>query len=194
MIQLVLSSLKSSWYSLISPPDLIKWVNLLLLDFQASTNHCGNLSSRFNVSRGCRQGDPIAPYLFILAVELLAHKLRSDPRVQGFGFGTLTHVLDIYADDLTIYLSPNELNLQNVLDIIREFFHLSGLKISVSKTKAVWFGKNADSDIKLCREENLVWTRTFTLLGLEFDNKLENMDRNYFDKIQNIEKMLQGWL
>ena len=145
------------------PPDLIKWVNLLLLNFKASINHCGNLSSRFNISRGCRQGDPIAPYLFILAVELLAHKLRTDTRVQGFKFGNLTHVLDLYADDLTIYLTPSEQNLQHVLDIIRDFFHLSCLKISVSKTKAVWFGKDADSDIKLCREENLVWTRTFTL-------------------------------
>ena len=125
-------------------------MNLLLLDFKATINHCGNLSSRFNISRGCRQGDPIAPYLFIIAVELLAHKLRTDTRVQGFNFGNLTHVLDLYADDLTIYLTPSEQNLQHVLDIIRSFFHLSCLKISVSKTKAVWFGKDADSDIKLC--------------------------------------------
>ena len=111
------------------PPDLIKWVNLLLLDFKATINHCGNLSSRFNISRGCRQGDPIAPYLFIIAVELLAHKLRTDTRVQGFNFGNLTHVLDLYADDLTIYLTPSEQNLQHVLDIIRSFFHLSCLKI-----------------------------------------------------------------
>ena len=75
-----------------------------------------------------------------------------------------------------------------------DFFHLSCLKISVSKTKAVWFGKDADSDIKLCKDENLVWTRTFTLLGLEFDNKLENMKRKYLEKIGKIDKMLQGWL
>ena len=144
--------------------------------------------------RGCRQGDPIAPYLFIIAVELLAHKLRTDTRVKGFRFENLTHVLDLYADDLTIYLTPGEQNLQAVLDIIRGFFHLSCLKISVSKTKAIWFGKDADCNLKLCKDENLVWTRKFTLLGLDFDNKLEEMKTNYFDKIQNIEKMLQGWL
>jgi hypothetical protein len=31
-------------------------------------------------------------------------------------------------------------------------------------------------------------------LGLEFDNKLEQMNQNYFEKIKDIEKMLQGWL
>ena len=156
-------------------------MNLLLLDFQASINHCGNISPRFNISRGCRQGDPIAPYLFIIAVELLAHKLRSDTGVKGFDFGgDLTHVLDLYADDLTIYLTPGEQNLQKVLDIIRNFFHLSCLKISVTKTKAIWFGKDADNDLKLCRAENLVWTRNFTLLGLEFDNKLEQMEKKLF--------------
>ena len=176
------------------PPDLVKWVNLLLNNFQASINHCGNLSGRFNIGRGCRQGDPIAPYLFILALELLAHKIRMDTRVKGFCYGNLTHVLDLYADDLTIYLTPSEQNLQTVLDIIRDFFHLSCLKISVSKTKAIWFGKDCDSNIKLCKEENLVWTTKFTLLGLEFDNKLEDMERNYSEKINEIEKMLQGWL
>ena len=121
--------------------NLIQWVNLLLQNFQASLNHCGNISPRFNIGRGCRQGDPIAAYLFIIAVELLAHKLRTDTGVKGFDFGNLTHVLDLYADDLTIYLSPSEQNLINVLKIIKDFYHLSCLKISVSKTKAVLFGK-----------------------------------------------------
>ena len=151
-------------------------------------NHCGNISERFDIGRGCRQGDPIASYLFILCIEILAHKLRTDTSVKGFRFENLTHVLDLYADDLTIYLTPCEQNLQSVLDIIRGFFHLSCLKISVSKTKAIWFGKDADCNVKLCKNENLIWTRRFTLLGLEFDNKLEEMKMNYFEKIQNIEK------
>ena len=141
------------------PPDMIKWVQLLLLDFQASINHCGNISPRFNINRGCRQGDPIAAYLFILAVELLAHKLRTDPREVGFDFGNLTNILDMYADDLSIYLTPSEQNLQAVLDIIKSFFHLSCLQISVTKTKAIWFGKDADCELILCPNENLVWDK-----------------------------------
>ena len=106
----------------------------------------------------------------------------------------MTHALDLYADDLTIYLSPSEQNLKNVLKIIKDFYHLSCLKISVTKTKAVWFGSAADSEQILCPDDGLVWTKNFSLLGLEFDNKLEQMDQNYFEKIKDIEKMLNGWL
>ena len=174
--------------------NLIQWVNLLLQNFQASINHCGNISSRFNISRGCRQGDPIAAYLFIIAVELLAHKIRTDIGVKGFEFGNLTNVLDLYADDMTIYLKPCEQNLKNVLKIIKNFYHLSCLKISVSKTKAVWFGSAADSDQIFCPNEALIWSKEFTLLGINFDNKLEKMDQNYFEKINDIEKLLNRWL
>ena len=127
-------------------------------------------------------------YLFIIAVELLAHKIRTDTGVKGFEFGNLTNVLDLYADDMTIYLKPCEQNLKNVLKIIKNLYHLSCLKISVSKTKAVWFGSAADSDQIFCPNEGLIWSKEFTLLGINFDNKLEGMDQNYFDKINDIEK------
>ena len=68
------------------------------------------------------------------------------------------------------------------------------MQISISKTKAVWFGKEADSNRIFCSDENLVWAKKFTLLGLDFDNKLEQMDQNYFEKIKDINKLLQGWL
>ena len=176
------------------PADLIKWISLMLNNFQASVNHCGNISERFNIGRGCRQGDPLAPYLFIMAIEFLAHRLREDQGVKGFAFKeNIMHTLDIYADDMTVYIHPSSENLRNVLRVIKEFYHLSGLKVSVSKTKAVWFGNKANSDEILCPEENLVWAKNFTLLGIDFTADLKNMEQNYFAKIEDLQKTLNSW-
>ena len=42
--------------------------------FQAVTTTSGNISRRKNVCRGCRQWDPIAGYLFIMAIEIKINK------------------------------------------------------------------------------------------------------------------------
>ena len=153
-----------------------------------------NLSQRFDISRGCRQGDPIAPYLFLIAVEFLAHKLRNNVQIKGFNFGQNTsHMMDLYADDLTIYLAPDDQSLKTVIETLKSFYKLSCLKININKTKAVWFGSAAGSDMTLCPDEGLDWTDTFTLLGIQFDSKLEKMEVNYATKLEEIRKLLHSW-
>ena len=53
-----------------------EWIKILLgmnpnSNFQAVTNVNGKISNRLNVAQGCRQGDPIPGYLFILAIKVL---------------------------------------------------------------------------------------------------------------------------
>ena len=173
---------------------IIKWINILLNNFSCVINLSGNISKKFDIGRGCRQGDPIASYLFIICIEILALKLRMDNSVKGFKVGNLSHLLEMYADDCTIFLSPEESNLRNTVQILHEFYKESGLKISVSKTKAIWFGLGCDFTHKLCPDIPLVWDSDFKLLGIDFDNKLEKMERNYTTKFQEIEKLLNCWL
>ena len=84
--------------------SLTKWVEILLHNFSAVINHCGNISPKFNIGRGARQGDPIVSYLFIICIEILAHKLRFDEKIQGFKMQNLIHTLELYADDCSIFL------------------------------------------------------------------------------------------
>ena len=96
-----------------------------------------------------RQGDPIACYLFIICIEFLAHRLCNDTDIEGFNFEGFSHLLEIYADDLTVFLTPSAKSLRKIVEILESFHKLSGLKISVTKTKAIWFGSNANSNNKL---------------------------------------------
>ena len=41
----------------------------------------------FELQRGVRQGDPISPYLFIIAAEALAIAIRSRTDIQGLSIG-----------------------------------------------------------------------------------------------------------
>ena len=174
--------------------SLIKWVDLLLHNFSAVVNHCGNISKKLNIGRGARQGDPIASYLFIICIEVLAHKLRSDPKIKGFQLENLIQTLEMYADDCTIFLQPSAENLRNAVETLTNFFRLSGLKISVTKTKAIWFGKNCSNLNNLCADLKLDWDSKFTLLGIDFQNNLEGMENNFVKKIEEIQKLLNCWI
>ena len=54
---------------------IIHWINPILSDFSTQTLVNGHLGEIIELLRGCRQGDPIAGYLFILTIEILLIKL-----------------------------------------------------------------------------------------------------------------------
>ena len=41
------------------------------------------MTEYFRLLRGCRQGDPILPYIFVLCAEVLSHMIKIDINIKG---------------------------------------------------------------------------------------------------------------
>ena len=171
--------------------DFIDWIKLFIYNFFANTIHAGNISNRFLLGRGTKQGDPISSLLFILCVEILA--LKIDKEMEGLKVGNCRVKKTMYADDLTLFLEYSEADLRKAIEILKKFYKLSGLQINLSKTQVVVFGNIPNQDLILCSDLNLTWHPEFKLLGIFFDSKLENMYTNYEKAMDKIKSVMNNW-
>lgn len=63
------------------------------------------LSASFEINRRVTQGDPLSPYLFIIAVELLAVAIHSCSEINGIKIDSKEFKMVQYADDSTAFVS-----------------------------------------------------------------------------------------
>ncbi|KAG0780446.1 hypothetical protein G6F21_012130 [Rhizopus arrhizus] len=66
------------------PPSIVQSLSTLFFNTGLHINVNGFLSSPVLQHRGLRQGDPISPVLFNLAIEPLLRRILSDPHFSGF--------------------------------------------------------------------------------------------------------------
>ena len=149
----------------------------------------------FPIERGCRQGDPIAPYLFLLVVEVLSCLIIGSSDITGIKIGNTTFKITQFADDTTLILDGTLNSLQSALNILKIFGELSGLKMNCEKTKLIWIGSEVTSLKKLNVTHNLHWGDTnFTLLGIKFSCDLTNLPKlNYQNTLDSAKKVLKCW-
>lgn len=97
----------------------------------------GYSSQPFNICRGTRQGCPLSPLVFVLAIEPLAIKICACPDIKGIECRDREHKSLFFADDILMVLSAPITSLPNLYEILQPFSAISGLKINVDKSKAL---------------------------------------------------------
>lgn len=89
------------------PFTFINWVKSCITSTWFSISLNGSLAGIFKVQKGLQQGNPISPYLFVLAVEVLSQLLDRAAQEGRIGYHprckklSLTHLC--FVDDLLIF-------------------------------------------------------------------------------------------
>jgi mannosylglycoprotein endo-beta-mannosidase len=121
----------------------IHWVRSLYHSASSSIKLNGVVGSSFPLARSVRQGCPLAPYLFILATDILGHMLE-DQRfgVKGLSLPRGGHILEqTFVDDTALFLQSSRANMEKSQEVLNIFCKTSGTKVNWTKSAAIWASK-----------------------------------------------------
>lgn len=120
-------------------PDMfLHWLSSCICTTRFMVGYNGTVNGYFKGPRGLRQGDPLSPYLFVIAMNCLSHMLNEVASSSRLKYHSkckkikLTHLS--FADDLLIFIEGNIESVQCVLQVLKEFEERSGLAVSIQKT------------------------------------------------------------
>ncbi|GJU48131.1 RNA-directed DNA polymerase, eukaryota, reverse transcriptase zinc-binding domain protein [Tanacetum coccineum] len=171
------------------PAKWLNWIKGCLSSSRASILVNGSPTKEFSLERGLRQGDPLSPFLFIIAMEGLhvAMDTAMDHGLfRGMSIGLneyrLSHLL--YADDAIFLGEWDENNIKNLITILNCFYLVSGLRLNLSKSNLHGIGVTSHEVSRLANITGCAAARIpFRYLGLPVGS---NMGR-----IQNWNEMIQ---
>nr|XP_043616166.1 uncharacterized mitochondrial protein AtMg01250-like [Erigeron canadensis] len=162
------------------PSKWCSWIYGILSSARAAVLINGAPTFEFKCGKGMRQGDPISPFLFLLAMEgfsCLVNNATSSSSLSGLRLPNegpiISHLL--YADDCSFVGAWSMGHIYKVERILRVFYLCSGLKINLGKSNLFGIGVD-NNEVKMaaklfkCKEGTL----PFKYLGLRIGG---NMNR-----------------
>ncbi|KAJ0440973.1 putative RNA-directed DNA polymerase [Helianthus annuus] len=167
------------------PLKWISWIKGCLVSGMGSVLINGSPTKEFKYKRGLRQGDPLSPFLFIIAMEvvtLFINRLVNLGLFKGCqlpnGGPNITHLC--YADDVVFIGLWSEDNIIALNRLLRWLCLVSGLKINRRKCKIFGIGvENNEVERLACKVKCDVGSLPFEYLGIPIG---ANMKRAKFWK------------
>ncbi|KAJ9564655.1 hypothetical protein OSB04_000621 [Centaurea solstitialis] len=158
----------------------------------------GSPTSEFRMEKGVRQGDPLAPFLFILAAEGLNVAIQEAIRknlFRGVRLGNSVEDVSIlqFADDTIFVGEWDDENAVSLIRILKCFELSSGLKINLNKCRVLGVSTSREEIARMarklrCKEDSF----PFHYLGIPVGGNM-NLIKNWQPLIDKFKKRLSIW-
>lgn len=137
------------------PAKFLRWIELCITTPSFSVQVNGELAGYFQNARGLRQGCSLSPYLFVLCMNVLSHKIDKAVKIGKFKFHprckglSLTHLC--FADDLMVFVEGTKESIEGALSVFGRFAKCSGLSISIEKSTIFMAGVAEEERSRILR-------------------------------------------
>lgn len=155
------------------PYKFISWIMACVTTVNYTILFNGETSEPFNAAKGLRQGDPISPFLFAIAMEYLIRGLNSLKMSKEFKFHPrcaklgVTHLC--FADDLRRGDLPSITALNQCFNT---FSRASGLQSNIGKSSIYFGGVTQGVKDNILKEMGFVLSELpFKYLGIPLSTK-----------------------
>ena len=122
------------------PSKYRDWISTLLSTSSSHVLLNGITGDPIKHGRGLRQGDPLSPLLFMLAIDPLHHilcKATAQGQLHKLQGRIPTVCTSIYADDAAIFMKPKKEDVQFLANALVQFGNATGLVTNCAKSQVV---------------------------------------------------------
>ena len=100
----------------------------------------------FSLRSGTRQGCPLSPLLFNIALEVPATAIREEKEIKRIQIGKEEVKFSLFADDMILYIENPKDSIRKLLELISEFSKVAGYKVNTQKSLAFLYNNNEKSE------------------------------------------------
>uniref|UniRef100_A0A8C5QWS4 Reverse transcriptase domain-containing protein n=1 Tax=Leptobrachium leishanense TaxID=445787 RepID=A0A8C5QWS4_9ANUR len=177
------------------PVALIKAVEGLYTVPTAQVLNAGFTSDPIKISNGTRQGCPLSPLLYALALEPLAQAIRQASEVQGIHIGPTQSKVSLFADDILLTLTEPSSSLPALHEILDRYGKASYHKINLKKSQALSFAIPQETLLPLQRDYPYDWRKShITYLGVKIAFSSADLFRyNYQPMLTQLRNLCMNW-
>lgn len=173
--------------------NFVTWIKLLYSSPVASVKTNSTQSEYFPLHRSTRQGCPLSPLLFVLAIEPLSIALCSNSCLTGIFRNGVEQRVSLYADDLLLYISNFAVSIPTALTILNSFGAISGYKLNLNKSELFPLNRAAH-EYPLHSFPFKIAMHSFTYLGIQVTDKFQDLYKaNFLSLLTRVREDFDRW-